>query len=106
MVATASDDPEVLATAFEQATIGNFVAVLINVAHSEKTVALEGAQLPDELDAFVTNGTRILGATGTRAARQAIVLPPRSVTTLIDGSYLDAPERPAPGRSSAAPRPE
>lgn len=106
MVATTSNDPEVLATAFEHTTIGNFVAILINVAHSEKTVALEGALLPSELDAHVTSATHILGATGTRTRRQAIVLPPRSVTTLIDGSYLDVPERGSRPPSSAAPQPQ
>ena len=94
-----------LATAFEHATIGNFVAILINVAHSNKTVALEGTSLPAELDAHVTSATRILGGTGTRTPRHNIVLPPRSVTTLIDGSFLDAPERVASPPGSGAPRP-
>lgn len=102
MLETRSDDPEVLAAAFEHARIGNFVTVLINASHSEKRVALEGAGVPPRLNAHVSSGTRILGSTGVSMARDAITLPPRSLTTLIDGSYLDQPERGAPPRGSTS----
>jgi glucuronoarabinoxylan endo-1,4-beta-xylanase len=104
MLAATSDDPDVLATAFEHTGIGNLGAILINLARSEKSVALRGPGLPPVFDAHVTDQTRILGGTGTRVPRDAIVLPPRSVTTLIDGSYLDtrAPSAPAPSAPAPA----
>lgn len=91
MLATTSDDPEVLAVAFEHERIGNFVTILINVAHTSKTVALEGHALPNVLEAHVSTAIRIPGATGTPMRREAIELPARSLTTLISGSYLDEP---------------
>jgi hypothetical protein len=93
MLATTSDDPEVLAAAFEHERIGNFVTVLINVGDKKKSVALEGDHLPNMLDAHVTTATRILGSTGTPMQRASIELPARSLTTLISGSYLDQPPR-------------
>lgn len=104
MLATTSDDPEVLAVAFEHERIGNFVTVLVNVAHEKKSVALEGQHLPDELDAHVTTATKILGAIGTRVQRAAVELPARSITTLISGSYLDEPHRSRRRTQRALPR--
>jgi glucuronoarabinoxylan endo-1,4-beta-xylanase len=102
MLATRSDDPEVLAAAFEHERIGNFVTVLLNLGHAEKSVALEGNHLPSVLDAHVTSATRILGSTGTAMRRDAIKLPARSLTTLISGSYLDQPLRAAPATDPRA----
>jgi glucuronoarabinoxylan endo-1,4-beta-xylanase len=102
MLETQSDDPEVLAVAFEHGTIGNFVTVLINVAETQKTVALVGHGLPSVLDAHVTTATQILGTAGTPVRREAIELPPRSLTTLIHGSYLDKPRRGPHGHTPPA----
>jgi len=93
MLEASSDDPEVLAVAFEHARLGNFVTVLINVAETQKSVRLVGEQLPRVLDAHVTTATQILGKVGTPTPRDAIELPPRSITTLVDGSYLERPSR-------------
>jgi O-glycosyl hydrolase len=104
MLRATSDDPEVLAVAFEHQGIGNFVTVLINAARSEKAVVLEGQKLPARLNAYVTSATRILGPQFTPVERDAITLPPRSLTTLISGSYLDQPQR-RPGRDGKRDRP-
>jgi glucuronoarabinoxylan endo-1,4-beta-xylanase len=96
MVATTSDDPELLAAAFEHDRIGNFVTVLINVGESQKSVVLDGPHVPDTLDAHVTTATQIVGSTGTPVRRDAITLPARSVTTLVSGGYLDEPRRHSP----------
>jgi O-glycosyl hydrolase len=93
MLKATSDDPDVLAAAFEHEGIGNFVTVLVNLALSDKSVTLEGQRLPSSLDAHVTSATRILGATGTPVQSNAITLPGRSLTTLISGSHLDDPGR-------------
>jgi hypothetical protein len=74
------------------------VSVLLNLSQEKKSVALEGARLPSLLGAHVTSAVQILGATGTQVRREAIELPPRSITTLISGSHLDEPSRNAPSR--------
>jgi glucuronoarabinoxylan endo-1,4-beta-xylanase len=91
MVRSSSEDPSVLALAFTHERLGNFVSVLINAAHAEKAVKLSGEGVPPELDAIVTSASTSISSRPTRAARDAIVLPPRSITTLIAGSYLDEP---------------
>jgi O-glycosyl hydrolase len=96
MLATSSDDRDVLAIAFEHERIGNFGVVVLNLAHSKKSLVLEGRGVPASLNAYVTTATKILGSTGTPVDRAAITLPPRSVTTLLHGSYLDTPARPRP----------
>lgn len=93
MLATSSDDRDVLAVAFEHERIGNFTVVVLNLAQAEKSLKLEGHGVPRSLNAHVTTATRILSATGSAVERNAILLPPRSVTTLINGSYLDQPPR-------------
>jgi glucuronoarabinoxylan endo-1,4-beta-xylanase len=102
MLETQSDDPEVLAVAFEHDSIGNFVTVLLNVSETKKSVALAGQGLPSMLDAHVTSATQILGKTGTPTPRDAIELPPRSLTTLINGSYHDRPRRGPHGHTPPA----
>ncbi len=101
MLASTSDDPKLLAIAFAHdapahgapahGQSGSFVSVLINGAKSEKLVRLVGAGVPPELDAYVTSANTKLWAKPTRVARDAIVLPPRSIMTLVSGSYLDQP---------------
>ena len=106
MLATSSDDPEVLAAAFEHPGIGNFVTVLLNVGNATKSVSLEGSRLPAVLDAHVTSASQLLGGPGTPMRRDAIQLPARSLTTLISGSYLDTPYRgPGTHPPSASPPP-
>jgi O-glycosyl hydrolase len=98
MVRTTSDDPQVLAAAFTHERIGNFVTVLINGARAGKTVRLVADGVPAQLDAYVTSASTPLGTRPLRVQRDAIVLPPRSIMTVVSGSYLDRP--------SAAPRPQ
>lgn len=88
MVATTSDDQEVLVASFEHAGIGNFVTILINGGRTSKTAAITGAGVPASLAAYRTSATESfvnLPSTST----SAVVLPPRSITTLIGGGFLD-----------------
>jgi O-glycosyl hydrolase len=94
MLRSTSDDPEVLAVAFAHAQLGNFVSVLLNGARSEKRVKLVADGLPRELDAYVTSADTPIGVQPARVQRDAIVLPARSITTVVSGSYLDAPATP------------
>jgi glucuronoarabinoxylan endo-1,4-beta-xylanase len=91
MLRSSSDDPSVLAVAFTHERLGNFVSVLINAARSERAVKLVGDGVPAELDAYVTSASTSIASSATRAARDAITLPPRSITTLVAGRYLDEP---------------
>jgi O-glycosyl hydrolase len=91
MLRTSSDDPSVLAAAFAHERIGNFVCVLINGSRSEKALKLAGEGVPKRFDAYVTTAGAKLWAKPERVARDALTLPPRSLTTLLSGSYLDQP---------------
>jgi glucuronoarabinoxylan endo-1,4-beta-xylanase len=92
MLRTTSDDPALFAVAFAHERIGNFVSVLINGAKTEKVVRLVARDLPEELDAYVTSAETSIGTRPSRVTRSAITLPPRSIMTVIHGSYLDRPE--------------
>ncbi|MEO8183135.1 MAG: hypothetical protein ABI895_30255 [Deltaproteobacteria bacterium] len=96
MLRSSSDDPRLLAVAFAHEQLGNFVSVLINGAHIEKRVKLVADGLPEQLDAFVTSASTRIGVEPTRVARDAIVLPPRSIMTVVSGSYLEAVSSPPP----------
>jgi glucuronoarabinoxylan endo-1,4-beta-xylanase len=88
MVATQSEDAAVLAAAFEHPEIGNFVTVLINGADSERVVRLQGKGVPRGVDVYITSATETLSRP-RHALSRSIVLPPRSLATVIAGSYLD-----------------
>lgn len=103
MVRTQSDDAQVLAAAFTHERIGNFVTVLINGARAEKTVRLVADGVPAELDAYLTSASTPIGTQHRRVDRNAIVLPPRSIMTVVSGGYLDKPETaPTPDKPSPA----
>ena len=91
MVRSVSDDAQVLAAAFTHDRIGNFVTVLINGSRTDKTVKLVADGVPAELDAFLTSASTPIGTQPRRVERDAIVLPARSIMTVVSGSYLDTP---------------
>ncbi len=90
MLAAASEDPELLALAFEHRRIGNFVTVLVNQGTTEKVIVLEGDALPRALDLYVTSEGVDLGPP-RRVRRRGFRVPARSVATLVQGSFHDAP---------------
>jgi hypothetical protein len=104
MVRTSSDDEQVLAAAFTHERIGNFVTVLINGARTDKTVRLVADGVPAQLDAYVTSASTPLGTQPLRVERDAIVLPARSIMTVVSGSYLDRPSPAARPEKLNAPR--
>ena len=92
-----SGEQESVESPMSEATLwALFVIVLINVAHSEKSVRLVGRDVPERLNAHVSTATQIVGAAGTPMQRDGITLPARSLTTLISGSYLDEDIDPRP----------
>jgi O-glycosyl hydrolase len=97
MVAAHSDDRELDVAAFEHARLGSFVTVLLNTGYVPKTVKLEGDGLPFAYDAYVTSAERNLSEGAPAVVyRDRLLLPPRSVTTLINGTHLDRPPKVAP----------
>jgi O-glycosyl hydrolase len=104
MVRTTSDDAQVLAAAFTHERMGNFVTVLINGARADKKVKLVADGVPAELDAYVTSASTPIGTQPRRVEREAIVLPARSIMTLVSGSYLDAPSAAGRAEKASAPR--
>jgi len=101
MLRSSSDDPEVLAAAFLHEGLGNFVSVLINGATSERNVKLVADGLPEQLDAFVTSASTRTSVEPTRVQRDAIRLPGRSIMTVVNGGYREAPRAPAAPRRPA-----
>jgi hypothetical protein len=93
MVATTSDDSQVLAASFEHSTIGNFVTILVNGSTSSKSVTVQGSNVPTTMDAYRTSASENFVKLAT-VKNGAVTLPPRSITTLINGGFKDT-DRPA-----------
>jgi hypothetical protein len=67
-------------------------------------VRLVADGIPAQLDAFVTSASTPLGTQPLRVERDAIVLPARSIMTVVSSSYLDQPSAAAgPELASAEP---
>ena len=94
MLRSTSDDPKLFGVAFVHEQLRNFVSVLINADQSEKKVRLVVDGVPSELDAYVTSAHTPLGLQRSRVTRDAVTLPPRSIMTIVSGSYLDQPSAP------------
>ncbi len=89
-VEATSDDDEALVVAFDHAAMGALTLVVINVGTDEKPLTLAGPELPGSFEVYRSSATEDCAALGQIAA-DAIVLPPRSVTTLVSGNvYEDA----------------
>jgi hypothetical protein len=71
--------------------------VLLNGAQTEKRVKLDTPGLPAELEAFVTTAKTPLGLQPTRVQRDGIVLPPRSIMTVVHGRYRETAARASSG---------
>ena len=94
MLRSTSDDPKLFSVAFVHEQLRNFVSVLINADQSEKKVRLVVDGVPAELDAYVTSANTQIGLQRSRVQRGDITLPPRSIMTVVSGSYLDQPSAP------------
>ncbi|HEX2534205.1 MAG TPA: hypothetical protein VHK69_10740, partial [Chitinophagaceae bacterium] len=90
MVQLQSDEGAgVLATAYEHAAMGTFTMVLINSSDKSVKVQLQGENLPEQFDYYITDaGVQDCKLTGT-VARNAVTLPPASVVTLISGPFKE-----------------
>jgi glucuronoarabinoxylan endo-1,4-beta-xylanase len=90
MVAASSDDPEVLAAAFENDASKAFTLIAINAGKSSKTVALTGANLSSELAAYRTSASEDCASVGP-VKSSTVTLPARSITTFVDGQVTLGP---------------
>jgi len=88
-VDVSSNDPEVMAVAFQHAGMNAFTLVLINTSTTSKPVVLSGADVPAELQAFRTSSSENAAELGTVAATD-ITLPASSITTFVSGSYRES----------------
>jgi len=90
MVDLQLEDAEVLAAAFENESLDNFVVVLINTSFDTKLVRLDGERIPDSFEYYRTSAKADENCSflGT-AEKDSIVLPPKSVVTLVNGRYKE-----------------
>jgi glucuronoarabinoxylan endo-1,4-beta-xylanase len=85
-----SSDPEVMVVAFQHPAMNALTIVAINTGSAAKALTLAGANLPADFHAFRTSSSENAADLGTVAA-DAISLPASSITTLVNGSYLETP---------------
>jgi glucuronoarabinoxylan endo-1,4-beta-xylanase len=85
-----SGDPEVMVVAFQHPTMNAFTLVALNVGSASKTINLAGAGWPADFRAFRTSASENAVDLGTVAA-DAITLPASSITTFVNGSYIETP---------------
>jgi len=82
-----SDDPDLLVTAFRDDAAGKLVAVAINRADEPRWAVFDGAQLLDAPQIVRTspleNGVDVPQDSADRFAHRSLLLPARSVATLI-----------------------
>jgi MYXO-CTERM domain-containing protein len=83
-----SNDSDLLAVAFEHASMKAFTTVVINVGEAEKTVDLMGSGVPSRARQVRTSASEDaldLGEVSTRALK----VPARSIVTLVDGNVYE-----------------
>ena len=97
-----SNDPEVMAVAFQHPGMNAFTIVMLNAGSASKTIALVGDGLPADFQAFRTSAKEDAVALGTVAAG-AISLPASSITTFVNGSYRETEGGGGTGGSGGAP---
>jgi O-glycosyl hydrolase len=99
MVQASSDDSEVLVAAFDHGAANTLTIIAINGGQASKSATLTGANLPGQFQAYRTSATEDCAAVGPMAPA-AIVLPARSITSLVFGDFLTDPPAPDGGVAS------
>ena len=89
MVDVKSSDPNVLVVAFDHAQMGAFTIVAINTGTAATPLTITGNNLPSSYNAIRTSKSENAVDLGTVSAGN-ITLPPSSITTLVNGNYLEA----------------
>jgi hypothetical protein len=89
MVDVKSSDPNVLAVAFDHAQMGAFTIVAINTGTAATPLTLSGNNLPSSYNAIRTSKSENAVDLGTVSAGN-ITLAPSSITTLVNGNYLES----------------
>lgn len=97
-----SNDPEVMAVAFQHPGMKAFTIVMINTGSASKAIALIGDGLPADFQAFRTSAKEDTVALGSVAA-DAISLPASSITTFVNGSYRETEGAGGTGGAGGAP---
>jgi glucuronoarabinoxylan endo-1,4-beta-xylanase len=86
-VASESDDPDVLVTAFKHPRHNTLTLVLINRSRQARAVTLAAAGLPAQLRAYQTTSRLQCEEIGQMPSDRPVQLPPLSVTTLVGADY-------------------
>ena len=89
MVDAKSSDSNVLAVAFDNTQMGAFTIVAINTGTAATPLTLAGNNLPSSYKAIRTSASENAVDLGTVTAG-SITLPPSSITTLVNGNYLES----------------
>ncbi len=89
MVDAKSSDSNVLAVAFDNTQMGAFTIVAINTGTAATPLTLAGSNLPSSYKAIRTSASENAVDLGTVTAGN-ITLPPSSITTLVNGNYLES----------------
>ncbi|MGL6266485.1 MAG: hypothetical protein ACRC2O_01115 [Chitinophagaceae bacterium] len=81
----------IFASAYEHTTMGAFTIVLINNSDKQVKLNLAGANLPNEFDYYLTTAATTDNCTKktTTVTKDNVVLPARSVVTLVNGKVIE-----------------
>ena len=88
---TYSEADNVFVSAYEHAEMKSFTVVLINNNDKKATVKLEGANLPDDFEYYVTSAlpTQNCAKASARVSKEKIELGPNSIVTLVNGNVFE-----------------
>lgn len=81
----------VFASAYEHIAMGAFTVVLINNSDKQVKMNLAGADIPNEFDYYLTTAAASDNCTkkATTVTKDNVVLPARSVVTLVNGKVIE-----------------
>lgn len=85
---TYDDQANVFASAFEHTAMGAFTIVAINNTDKNVKLNLDGANIPDTFDFYVTTSSQNCEKKDAVNKNQ-VVLPPSSVVTLVNGNFME-----------------
>lgn len=90
MIDLKTDDDTLLACAFKNDKLKNFVIVIINTDSKPKKLEFTGEGVPEKFDCYVTDSSKDMNCkhTGTFNASD-IIIPQDSIVTLINGRFKE-----------------
>jgi O-glycosyl hydrolase len=77
----------VMGSAFEHTALGNFVIVLINSSEKAVKANLAGAAIPNEFDYYLSTAVDECKKSDAKVSKADIILPAKSIVTLVNGRF-------------------